>query len=355
MYEKRPVSDIQNKILNGISDIYEKAKGYFLWEITKGVAMALKDTSDRVAEDALKLDIYNLTGDELENYTYRNEGISRKPAACAVGFVRVKGKGTVNAGDLFETDGLIGFTADEACDVDGEADIAVTAREAGLKGNVPAESVINMPVTISGINECTNPEPMTGGYDAEGDSELLNRYLEYVRDPPTSGNIAHYKAWAKEVVGVSDAYIIPLWNGPNTVKVIIIDQKHLPADEELVQDVQEHIDPGISGTGEGQAPIGAFCTVAAAGAKTIDISAAIITAEGYDREKVKNSIKDILAGYFSDLAFRQYYISYAKIGAMILEAEGVLDYRDLLVNSLTSNIECTREEVFVLGTVTMNE
>ena len=117
MYEKRPVSDIQNKILNGISDIYEKAKGYFLWEITKGVAMALKDTSDRVAEDALKLDIYNLTGDELENYTYRNEGISRKPAACAVGFVRVKGKGTVNAGDLFETDGLIGFTADEACDV----------------------------------------------------------------------------------------------------------------------------------------------------------------------------------------------------------------------------------------------
>ena len=195
--------------------------------------MALKDTSDRVAEDALKLDIYNLTGDELEKYTYRNEGISRKPAACAVGFVRVKGKGTVNAGDLFETDGLIGFTADEACDVDGEADIAVTAREEGLKGNVPAKSVINMPVTISGINECTNPEPMTGGYDAEGDSELLNRYLEYVRDPPTSGNIAHYKAWAKEVVGVSDAYIIPLWNGPNTVKVIIIDQEHLPADEEL--------------------------------------------------------------------------------------------------------------------------
>ena len=60
--------------------------------------------------------------------------------------------------------------------------------------------------------------------------------------------------------------------------------------------------------------------MAAAGAKTIDISAAIVTAEGYDREKVKTNIEDILAGYFSDLAFRQYYISYAKIGAMILEA-----------------------------------
>ena len=79
MYEKRPVSDIQNKILNGISDIYEKAKGYFLWEITKGVAMALKDTSDRVAEDALKLDIYNLTGDELENHTETKEYQGSRP------------------------------------------------------------------------------------------------------------------------------------------------------------------------------------------------------------------------------------------------------------------------------------
>ena len=146
-----------------------------------------------------------------KNIHTETKGISRKPAACAVGFVRVKGKGTVNAGDLFETDGLIGFTADEACDVDGEADIAVTAREEGLKGNVPAKSVINMPVTISGINECTNPEPMTGGYDAEGDSELLNRYLEYVRDPPTSGNIAHYKGLGKGSCGrIRRLYYTPL-------------------------------------------------------------------------------------------------------------------------------------------------
>lgn len=355
MYEKRTVTDIQKKILDGISNIYEKAKGYFLWEISKAVAIAVKDTSDRVAEDSAKLDIYNLTGADLDNYTYINEGISRKAAAYATGYLIVKGKGTVEQGSIFETDGLIRFTADETVEADGETRVNVTAAEAGLNGNVPAETVINMPVTISGISECTNPEPMSNGYDAESDDELRNRYLEYVRDPPTSGNAAHYKAWAKEVVGVSDAYVIPLWDGPNTVKTIIIDQEHLPAGDELVMAVQEHIDPNISGTGEGEAPIGAFCTVEAAGAKTIDISVTVVKADNYGINEVKDSIIEVIEDYFAELAFKQYYISYAKIGARILDTDGVLDYRNLLINGGTANITCEKSEVFVLGTVTVNE
>ena len=355
MYEKKPVTEIQKKILDGISNIYEKAKGYFLWELTKGVAIAIKDTSDKVADDAAKLDVYNLTGEDLENYTYKNEGITRKKAASAMGYVLVKGKGIVSKGNVFETEGLVRFIAIDTVPVDGEARVDVIAEQPGLNGNVPAETVINIPITISGISECNNPEPMTGGYDAESDEELLNRYLEFVRDPPTSGNKSHYKAWAKEVVGVSDAYVVPLWNGPNTVKVVIINQEHLPANDELVADVQNHIDPGITGTGEGEAPVGAFCTVVSAGAKSVTISANIVIAEGYEPGAVKLNIEKIVSEYFAGLAFKQYYISYAKVGAMILNAEGVLDYSELLVNNGTVNIDCTKEEVFVLGVVTLNE
>ena len=50
---------------------------------------------------------------------------------------------------------------------------------------------------------------MTGGYDAEGDSELLNRYLEYVRDPPTSGNIAHYKAGQRKLWAYQTPILYP--------------------------------------------------------------------------------------------------------------------------------------------------
>ena len=355
MYEKRPITEIQKKILDGISNIYEKAKGYFLWELTKGVAIAIKDTSDKVADDAAKLDIYNLTGEDLENYTFKNEGITRKEAASATGYIIVKGKGIVSKNDAFETEGLVRFLAIDAVSVDGEARVDVIAEKPGLNGNVPAETVINIPITISGISECYNPEPMASGYDAESDEELLNRYLEYVRDPPTSGNKSHYKAWAKEVVGVSDAYVVPLWNGPNTVKVVIINQEHLPANNELVAEVQKHIDPGISGTGEGEAPVGAFCTVSAAGSKTVTISAHIVMAEGYVADTVKTNIEKIISEYFAELAFKQYYISYAKVGAMILTADGVLDYSELLVNNGTANIDCTKEEVFVLGVVTLHE
>ena len=180
MYEKKPVTEIQKKILDGISNIYEKAKGYFLWELTKGVAIAIKDTSDKVADDAAKLDVYNLTGEDLENYTYKNEGITRKKAASAMGYVLVKGKGIVSKGNVFETEGLVRFIAIDTVPVDGETRVDVIAEQPGLNGNVPAETVINIPITISGISECNNPEPMTGGYDAESDEELLNRYFRCI-------------------------------------------------------------------------------------------------------------------------------------------------------------------------------
>lgn len=355
MYENKTVSEIQKELLDGISDIYEKSKGYFLWELTRGISIVIKNISNQITADSAMLNIYNLTGDDLENYTVKNEGISRKPAAYATGFLNVIGNGKITAGDAFETDGLIRFTANEDTTVNGSARILVTAAVAGMVGNVPASTVINMPVTISGITACINPEPMTGGYDAESDEELLARFLEYVRNPPTSGNKDHYKTWAKEVIGVSDAYVVPLWNGANTVKVVIINQEHLPASDELVAKVQNHIDPGITGMGDGEAPVGAFCTVASATAKIINISLTLIVADGYKLETVKTAIEDSIKEYFASLAFKQYYLSYAKIGAMVLDAEGVLDYSNLFINDGSSNITCTAEEVFVLGSVTASE
>lgn len=63
---------------------------------------------------------------------------------------------------------------------------------------------------------------MVGGEDTEGDSSLLNRYYAKVRSPGTSGNRADYLIWALDIPGVGAAQVQPLWNGPGTVKVVII-------------------------------------------------------------------------------------------------------------------------------------
>nr|DAD95058.1 MAG TPA: Baseplate J like protein [Siphoviridae sp. ctVqj4] len=352
---KKSSDIIQDEMLSEISDSYEKSKGYFLWDILKAIAIRLKAILYDLQTVADALDVENLSGERLERFIYQRSGLERKKATYSKGIVTVTGNGVVTKGDFFETEGFIRFQALKTVQVVETATVEVQAVEPGISGNVPANTIIKIPVTITGISKCTNKEATSEGYESEDDIDLKTRYYERLRMPATSGNVYHYKQWAKEIQGVGGAKVFPLWNGNNTVKVIIIDQDRLPASKELVADVQNYIDPGITGSGEGQAPIGAFCTVESAIAKNIDISVKITLVPGYEISVVKESIKEKIKNYLSDIAFTKNYISYAVIGASILAVEGVLDYENLRINGMTGNIECKDNEVMVLGSVNLDE
>ena len=53
------------------------------------------------------------------------------------------------------------------------------------------------------------------------------------------------------------------------------------------------------------------------------------------------------------MAFKDNYISFAKVGNIIIDSTGVLDYSDLKINDGTSNILIEDDEVAVLGGVTI--
>ncbi|WP_250277205.1 baseplate J/gp47 family protein [[Clostridium] colinum] len=344
-------NEILEEILQGIPDTYEKRKGYFLWDILKAISIRMCDTLKSLTIVSSKLDINNLTGTELERFITQRTGIERKKATYSQGVVTVKGNGTINIGDIFETEGLIRFEAIEQKNIIDMGNVNIRCVTAGKIGNVPINSIKKMPVTIAGINSCNNETETEGGYDEEIDIDLKNRYFERLREPATSGNIYHYKRWAKEVEGVGDAKVIPLWNGHTTVKVIIVDNDRLPADENLVKKVQEYIDPNITGEGRGQAPIGAFCTVVSATPKTISISVKAVFSRNYDKEQLKKRIIENITLYLKEIAFKKDVLSYAIVGSKILDVEGVIDYTDLKINNQTSNIECNQEEVFTLERV----
>ena len=139
-----------------------------------------------------------------------------------------------------------------------------------------------------------------------------------------------------------------LWNGHTTVKVIIIDSDRQPADESLVEKVQQYIDPNITGEGRGQAPVGAFCTVVSATSKDITISVKAVFSKNYDKEQLKKKVTENIKTYLKEIAFKKDILSYAIIGSKILDIDGVIDYSDLKINNQTSNIECEQEEVFIL-------
>ena len=232
--------------------------------------------------------------------------------------------------------------------------IKIRCTKTGAVGNVPKGTITQMPITIAGINAVINDDAAKGGENEEADDDLRERYYEELREPATSGNDYHYKQWAKEVEGVGEANVIGLWNGNNTVKVIIINSDRKAASTDLVKRVQDYIDPENKGIGEGQAPIGAHCTVVSATEVPINIDVrGVQHTTTATKSTITNDITEAVTAYLKKIAFKQNYVSVAQISNIIIDNAGVTDYESVTVNGQTTKINLTNEQVAVLGTVSV--
>jgi uncharacterized phage protein gp47/JayE len=353
-FTKTP-EEILTELLANISDTYQKTIGYPAYDFSKTFAMSESGLYSAIDIVDKMRDVANLTGDDLTKFVLQRKGIIRKLATFSTGVLAVTGSATINTGDLFESAGGIQFKATETKTITTSGTINIQCLTAGEAGNIGANSITLMPVTIAGITSVTNEAGTSGGYEAESDNDLRQRYLDALLLPITSGNKNHYITWAKEVAGVGGAKVFPLEYGNNSVEVIIIDANKQPADAGLIADVQEYIDPASSGSGEGQAPIGAYCYVNSATGVNINISCTITLLSGYLIADVQTNIENSIVAYLKSIAFNQDFVSYAQIGSYILNSEGVQDYADLLVNEGTSNIALGAKEVAIIGTVEASE
>ncbi|MCM3411455.1 baseplate J/gp47 family protein [Metabacillus litoralis] len=345
--------EIHAEILSNISSTLEKRVGSLIYIITRPIAIVLEKLYQKNSEVEGKLDIENLSGDELASRIYQRTGRVRRAATFSIGTLTVNGNGTIYSGDLFETENGIQFEASETVVINGTGTVKIKALVAGETGDVPANQIIYMPVTLDNINSVTNEQPTYDGFAEESDEDLLERYYDRVRTPSTSGNKYHYLNWAREISGVGDAKVFPLWNGDNTVKVVLINSDRQPASQEIVSAVQEYIDPNSSGLGEGEAPLGAFCTVVSATGVAIDISFSVTLSDGYTSDDIINSVSQNIVAHLKEIAFNQSYVSYAQIGSIIINTNGVSDYTNLTVNSGTENIVIQEDQVAILGVITI--
>ena len=189
------------------------------------------------------------------------------------------------------------------------------------------------------------------GEDEASDSEIRDMYQLYITDTLVDGNIAQYYYWAETFDGIGKAKVFPLWDGVNTVKVSILNYLYERANEELVDAFQDYLDPGITGMGDGVAPIGAFVTVDTPAAKDITISADIKLLPGYEEEQA-DYIDEVVSVYFRDLNFVKNTVPYLGIGAAVLGTEGVDSVSNLLVNGGTQDIPLGENEVPELAATT---
>jgi len=357
--DEKTNEEITVELLSQVPDTYQKNVGFFIWDFMRAISVPLSDLWGKLSYLTAFFDISRLDYDDLVKFAFQRRGIVAQTATTAIGDLKITGTCNISIGDLFETSSGLQFEATENKTITTTGTVQIQCKTSGSVGNVPVGAITVVPVTIQGLTSVTNESALSGGYDAESKEHLLNKYFEDIQSPIISGNIYHYKKWAKEVAGVGDAKIKPLWNGDNTVKVVIVDANNEVASQTLINTVQNYIDPSSAGTGLGQAPIGAYCTVTSATAKDIDVSVEIEVMTGATLAQATQNIENSIKNYFKSTVFVDSYISYAKIGACILNADGVKDYNSLLVNNDTDNIALTDNntitEIAVLDDLTVTE
>ena len=355
-YLKEDEETIHRRMLEKAPLGIDTSEGSFFWDSTRPGAIEKAQLVQFTLQNLLQIFFVQTSYGQYLDYLGQVRGVTRLPATPSTGKVKFIGQpGTlIKAGTRVSTQSsanssAIIFETTESGVINEQGGVTVSAvcTEAGTIGNVPTGTIVLMAEPVEGVTSVTNPEPFTGGTDIEDDDAFRERILDARRLPITSGNKHHYRYWAMEVPGVGDAKVFPTWNGPGTVKVIIIDANKRAASPELIAAVAEHI--------EESRPIGAAVTVDTATEKQIDITADVTLTDGYTIQQVQQSYREAVVDFFNEIAFVEDYVSYAQLGRILLQIPGVMDYANLLINGSVNNVMLNEEEIAIVGTVTLSK
>lgn len=350
------------RMLERLPTDLDKSEGSYIWDSLSPAAYQLYRASEW-AREVLSRGFAMTTFGPYLKMRCEEQGVIPRPAVAASGIVKLTGvAGTViplgtqvaTPADDVTSSSSIAYETTEAAVLDGHgvAVISIKAIEAGVVGNVPVGAISLLAQPIVGVTGVTNTAATTGGADEEADESLLARYLLKVRQPGTSGNKADYQQWALETPGVGRVQVQPLWNGPSTVRLFVLDENKRAPSPTIVQAVQNYISPS-TGLGEGKAPIGSIVTVQAAVEVTLNIQAKLTLASGSTLEQAKNDFVAGLTEYLEQLAFVDPLIRYNRISAILLDISRIVDFEGFLINGGTDNIDLSQGQVAVIGTVSL--
>ncbi|WP_294155773.1 baseplate J/gp47 family protein [uncultured Selenomonas sp.] len=339
MYEAREQEDILAELQSESETSATKIEGTFEYDMLASNSIEFAKTEVEL-EQLYKACFADTSWGEYLTMIAEQYGVLRRAATKATGTITLTGKGIVPTGSLFTTAAGTKFQTLEYRNVNGTADVPVEAVNAGEAGDVKENTITVIPMSIPGITAVTNAEATSGGYDEEDDEDLLKRYLEKVRLPATSGNKYEYYEWAKSVSGVGDARVQSLWNGPGTVKVIIVDANMQVAPASLIQSVADYI--------ETVRPIGATVTVVSPTPIPVTITAKI--SGTLDKEQFLKDVNAYIAGKGMDLRS----LSYARCIDILLNQTTVADCADVRLNG-KELIECSADEMIRAEEVEVDE
>lgn len=368
MFEAYTYERLLEDVLNNAPEDIDTRQGSIFYDAVSGPILKIAKLYTDLDLIVEMVSVVTATGEALD--TRAGEfGVTRLAATRAK--YRVTFEGVMpQTGERFYTDGKY-FVLREG-EENGQPIFYLEAEAAGIGGNDIYKGTPAVPVNnIEGLTAATFGAIYESGSDKEDDESLRTRVQEKIAGPAENGNKQHYKTWCESIDGVGRARIFPLWNGPNTVKAVLIDGVGQPCSPSKVAEVQNYIDPATKGytatvdgrtytvgdgLGEGVANLGAHFTAAGAIPLVVNVSFAAELASGATTDAAKEEAAEAIEEYFKELVLdtkeaADIVVRVSAVGAILSGLQTLLDYSDLKLNGEAANIFPGEDGVPVFGEV----
>ena len=346
-------NEIHQRMMSHLPKDIDDMIGGFPYDFTKPAAIELSEFINYHMVRALMIAFPQFAWDEWLDLHGRQVHLTRHEAECASGFVEVAGiAGTViPSGTIFCTPATNDSPAleyisneDSIIESDGIAIISVTAVTSGTISNVAANTICMMAKPDKNILSVTNKEPITGGTERESNNAYYDRIAaEYDSSMTYLGNDSDYIRWAKEA-GAGDCIVVSAYDGPGTVKLVLVDRNGEPANNTLIQEVYHYI---VSPDDRTKRLLPTACAkLVCVAATTVNINY-ICTGLSIDEtttiEQIKKDFKEAVMKIY-DKAQKASILRYNDVRPLISAINGVKDFDTFMINDNIVNIQLAQEE-----------
>ena len=352
MYENMSYEIILERMLDRIPNTLDKRESS---PIYNGIAPAAMELMGIYLE--LELIIQETFGDTASReYLIRRakeRGVEPYPATKAL----LKGMftpSTINIpiGSRFSLNDLNYIVQSKT--LDGEYNLE--CEETGVKGNQHSGDLIPVEY-VEGLETAKITELLIPGEDEEDTEDFRKRYFNSLDSQAFGGNRSDYITKVNGVPGVGGTKIYRAWNGGGTVKLVIVNSQYKKPSTELIQQVQEIMDPlELQGEGFGLSPMNHITTIFGVDETIINITTNITYQSDYVWGDVKVNVEKTIDEYFLELNktwadSENLIVRISQIETRLLNIIGILDVANTKINTLAENLILDVNSIALRGDV----
>lgn len=212
---------------------------------------------------------------------------------------------------------------------------------------------------VDGLEKAEIAEVLINGEGEETRDALYARYLQSFTTESFGGNIAQYKENVNAIAGVGGCKIEPVWNGPGTVRIVVLSSEYGICSEYLIKQIQNAAVPEEKGTGYGFAPIDHTVTVSSVEGVKVNVSAKFTYMSGYNWANVKMAVREKIAEYLKMIASEwkngdistKTIVYISKLQAAVLNVTGIVDISEVTLNDTAENLILDWNQIPTIGEV----